>query len=367
MSAPVRIMPTSRRGRIAAAVAVLAAAGVVTPALAVAGPVDTVTDATSHAYRHGLVPTLEHTAQGESNKALGLPILGLQNLSYGGGNGGVGVTTGAPKVYLVFWGSQWGTAATDVNGYTTLSGDPKATAPRLQAFFKGLGTNNEGWSKVMSQYCEGVSSGTTKCPATAPHVGYPTGGALAGVWVDNTAAAPSQATGAQLAQEAIKAAGHFGNTTATANRNAQYAILSPTGTHPDGYNTATSNWCAWHDWTGDFNVTSPYGPLAFANDPYIPDMGSSCGANFVNAGTAGAIDGVTIVDGHEYAEVITDQFPAGGWTDIQGSENADKCAWISSGQGASANITLTTGSFPVQSTWGNDFNGGQGGCELTHA
>jgi hypothetical protein len=331
-------------------------------------------DALDHAYRHGIVPTVEQALVGAKNGTaqhagiggLTLPLLG-QNLTYGGGNSGVGVTTGAPKVYLVFWGSQWGSAGTDASGYTTLSGDPKATAPRLQAFFKGLGTNGEGWSKVMTQYCEGVSSGTSKCPVTAAHVGYPTGGALAGVWVDNGTASPSQATGDQLAQEAINAAAHFGNTTAAANRNVQYAILSPTGTHPDGYNTASSNWCAWHDWTGDFNATSPYGGIAFANDPYIPDMGSSCGSNFVNAGSSGEIDGVTIVDGHEYSEVITDQIPSGGWTDFQGQENADKCAWISSGQGASQNITLSTGSFPVQSTWGNDFNNGSGGCEITHA
>ena len=50
-----------------------------------------------------------------------------------------------------------------------------------------------------------------------------------------------------------------------------------------------------------------------------------------------------------------------------GYEVADKCAWISSGQGAATNIALATGSFPVQGTWANDFNGGRGGCETTHA
>jgi hypothetical protein len=318
-----------------------------------------------HSYRHGLVPTLEGTANQAKNDLFGLPInlpIG-NNLSYGGGNSGVGVTTGAPKVYLVFWGTQWGTAGTNAKGDSTFTNDSVGAASVVQEFFKGLGTNNEGWSKVMSQYCEGVSSGTTSCPASAPHVGYPTGGALAGVWYDNSAAAPSQATGDQLAQEAITAAAHFGNTTAASNRNAQYAILSPTGTHPDGFNTATSNWCAWHDWTGDFNVSSPYGGIAFANDPYQLDMGSSCGQNFVNSGAAGNTDGFTIVFGHEYSEVITDQFPAGGWTDLQGSENADKCAWISSGTGKSQNITLATGSFAVQSTWGND----KSQCEITHA
>jgi len=318
-----------------------------------------------HSYRHGVIANrTKATTQTRSNAAsTATARYTFTGLQYFGGTDGVGVVTGQPKVYLVFWGTQWGTQSTNAKGDATFSGDTAGMAPVQQEFFKGLGTNSEGWSKVMTQYCEGVSAGASTCPAGAPHVGYPTGGALAGVWFDNAAPAPSQATGDQLSHEAVKAAAHFGNTTAAANRNAQYAILSPTGTHPDGFNTATSNWCAWHDWTGDFNPVSPYGGIAFANDPYQLDMGSSCGQNFVNSGSAGTTDGFTIVFGHEYSEVITDQFPAGGWTDIQGQENADKCAWISSGTGKSQNITLATGSFAVQSTWGND----KSQCEITHA
>ena len=66
--------------------------------------------------------------------------------------------------------------------------------------------------------------------------------------------------------------------------------------------------------------------------PYVTDLGASCGQNFVNAGSAGTLDGVTIVEGHEYAETITDQNPAGGWTDRTGDENADKCAWVGAGR-----------------------------------
>ena len=356
----------SRRARRIAFGALAAAAsaavmGSVVPAQAQG--VDAVGDLAGHPYRHGLVQTLG---------ANDLPNLGLNNLSYGGGTGGVGVTTGAEKVYLIFWGSQWGTTGTDANGYTTLTGDPNATAAKLQGFFKGLGTNGESWSGVMTQYCEGVASGTTTCPAGSAHVAYPSGGALAGVWADTSAAAPAQATGTQIGAEANAAAAHFGNTTASSNRNAQYVILSPTGTHPDGFNTTTSQFCAWHDYTGDTSLPnggpgSPYGQLAFTNMPYVTDMGSSCGENFVNGGPGGVDDGVTIVEGHEYAETITDQFPAGGWTDLTGQENGDKCAWISSGQGASQNITLSTGSYPVQSTWANDFSNGSGGCEVSHA
>jgi hypothetical protein len=109
--------------------------------------------------------------------------------------------------------------------------------------------------------------------------------------------------------------------------------------------------------------------------PYLPDAGTSCGRNFVNAGSAGLLDGVTIVGSHEYAETITDQSPnsdvnglilTGGWADSSGYENGDKCSWIRSGQGASQNLVLSTGSFAVQSTWANDLGGGTGGCELFH-
>jgi serine protease len=292
---------------------------------------------------------------------------------YGGGNAGVGVTTGAPKVYLVFWGSQWGSQSTNAQGYLTLSGDPSGMAPALQGLMKGLGTGSETWSGVMTQYCEGVAAGAQVCPASAPHVGYPIGGALAGVWADTTAAAPASATGHQLATEAVNAANHFGITTQAANRNTQYVIVSPSGTTPDGFNTPNGAFCAWHDFSGDPSLpgggaASASYMVAFTNLPYVTDAGGSCGANYINPGAAGLTDGVTIVGGHEYAETITDQFPNGGWLDSTANqnENADKCAWIATGQGASQDVTLTTGTFAMQSTWANDFNGGTGGCEISH-
>jgi hypothetical protein len=224
---------------------------------------------------------------------------------------------------------------------------------------------------VMTQYCQGISTDTQTCPIGATHVGYPTGGVLAGVWVDESSAAPAQATGHEIGLEAVSAATHFANLTQTANRNAQYVIVSPPGTHPDGFNTSGVQFCAWHDYTGDNtlsggSVASPSGQLAFTNLPYVTDSGKSCGQGFVNPGSAGALDSVTIVEGHEYAETLTDPYPSSGWLDGPGNENGDKCAWITVGQGASRNITLSTGSFAVQSTWSNDYNGGSGGCEASH-
>ncbi len=322
----------------------------------------------NHPYRHGAEPTITQQAKIKAY-AQTHPATGPNTLSYGGGIDGIGVTSGTPKVYLVFWGTQWGTQSTDSNGNLTFSNDTAGAAPYLQNMFKGLGTGNELWSGTMTQYCDGpnVSSGATSCASNDAHIGYPTGGALAGVWYDNSAAEPDPASGHQLAVEAVNAAGHFGNTTATSNRYAQYDILSATGTDPDSYQSG--GFCAWHDYNGDSTLDgggaapSSYGDIAFTNMPYVVDAGSGCGENYVNSGSTGTLDGFSIVNGHEYAETITDQNPAGGWINSSnGEENGDECAWINSGQGASANVTMGNGSYAMQSTWSNDTNE----CDISH-
>ena len=266
--------------------------------------------------------------------------LASNTLTYGGGP----VITSKPKLYIVFWGTQWGTRSTDSNGNLKFSNDTPGAAGRVQQMIKGLGTGGELWSGILTQY----------------GVPYPTGGGvLAGVWYDNASAAPSMASEPQIGNEAVKAAGHFGNITAASNQGVQYVVFSPKGTNPDNYKT--NGFCAWHDWNGDLGVSSSYGDVALTNLPYLSDVGASCGAGFVNPGSN--LDGYTIVEGHEYAETITDQNPAGGWTSFStGQENADECAWISSGQGKSANVTMGNGSYPMQSTWSND----TARCDITH-
>jgi hypothetical protein len=268
---------------------------------------------------------------------------GGPNLSYHGGTNGVGVETGSDKVYLVYWGSQWN------------SNDPSGEATIQQNFFKGVGGSS--WNNSVTQYCEGVSSGTIFCNGAGTAATNPKG-VLAGVWYDNASAAPSRPRQSQLANEAIRAVAHFGNTSATSNTTAQYVINTATGNDPSGFGT---QYCAWHS-----STSSSYGSIAYTNMPYITDAGASCGANFVNSGSAGLTDGITIVGGHEFAETETDIYPSTGWLDSTGSENGDKCAWISSGQGAAADISLSTGTFAVQSLWSNAFNSDAGGCVLSY-
>jgi serine protease len=263
------------------------------------------------------------------------------NLAYRGGIGGIGVET-APTVYLVLWGSQW-------NG-----NDPSGEEPLLANFFTDAGGSS--WLRSVTQYCQGVASGTVFCNAgDTPAGGGVSFNATGSVWYDNASAAPSSPSQSQLASEAVRAAAHFGNTAAGSNNTTQYVIATATGNNASGF---VSQYCAWHS-----STSSSYGNIAYTNLPYITDGGASCGANFNGLG---AKAGITIVEGHEMAETITDQYPNGGWLDRNGEENGDKCAWIQSGQGASANVTMNGATFPVQSLWSNAFNSDRGGCVLSY-
>ena len=284
-------------------------------------------------------PTVEaastDSARGEASGAASTS----SNLYYHGGVGGIGVET-APKIYLVLWGSQWN------------NNDPSGEEAILVNFYRGVGGNS--WTNSVTQYCQGVASGTYTCGSSGQHAGNQTGMFVA-AWYDNASAAPNHPSQSQMATEAARAAAFFGNKTAASNASVQYVIATAHGYNMRGFAT---QWCAWHS-----STSSSYGTLAYTNMPYMTDGGASCGANFNGLG---AKAGITIVGGHEMAETMTDQFPNGGWLDSGGAENGDKCAWISSGQGASANVSFSTGTFPVQSLWSNAFNGGAGGCVLSY-
>ena len=261
------------------------------------------------------------------------------DLSYHGGTGGIGVET-APRLYLVLWGSQWN------------NNDPSGEESILHSFYTGV--FGSSWLNSVTQYCQGVPTGTVLCKGAGTPAGNQNG-MLAGVWYDSTSAAPSHPRQSQLAAEAVRAAQHFGNNSSSLNASTQYVIATATGNNSSGFGR---QYCAYHS-----STSSTVGNVAYTNLPYITDAGASCGANFNGLGPDA---GITIVGGHEMGETITDQFPSSGWTDSSGSENGDKCAWISSGQGASADIVLSTGTFPVQSLWSNAFNSDAGGCVLSY-
>ncbi|MDF3298402.1 hypothetical protein [Streptomyces tropicalis] len=253
--------------------------------------------------RHGVVPQKDSAAAHGARKAAAGGPLYYNN----------GPVEHALKVYLVFWGSQWNSDSNGVANYE-------------KNLFQGLGTSQDSWSTVNSQYTDNSGG--------RPSFG---GAVLAGSWTDSASAAPASSSQAQIAAEANVGAQHFG----VSGTDVQIVVLSPSGTSPDGF--PNSGFCAWHDWNG--NVT-------YTNMPYVLDAGASCGANSVQ----NRLDGFSIVGGHEYAETATDPQPASGWVASDGEENGDLCAWQNLGT-----ISLPTGTFAMQPTWSND----AGGCAMS--
>jgi len=206
----------------------------------------------------------------------------------------------APKVYVVYWGWQ---------------SDPSGEQAYLNNFLSSVGGTQ--WLSTVNQYGSGSNS------------------TLSGTWSDS-ASVPSHPSDSAIQAEAAKAAGHFGAGTSV---NVQIVVATPTGHSTRGFGT---QWCAYHGAvSSDPNVT-------YTDLPYMTDAGSSCGANSVRS----QLDGVSIVEGHELAEAITDPL-LNAWYDSSGAEIGDKCAW----QNLST-ISTSKGTFAVQSLWSNS----AGGC-----
>jgi serine protease len=207
----------------------------------------------------------------------------------------------APKVYVVYWG--W-------------TSDPSGEQTYLNNFLSSVGGTS--WLSTVKQYGAGSPSGL-----------------LGGTWSDS-ASVPSHPSDSNIQAEAAKAAGHFGTGTSD---NVEIVVATPTGHSTRGFGT---QWCAYHGAvSSDPNVT-------YTDLPYMTDAGTSCGANSVRS----TLDGVSIVEGHELAETITDPL-LNAWYDSSGAEIGDKCAWINL-----STITTSTGTFAVQPLWSN----AAGGC-----
>jgi hypothetical protein len=247
-----------------------------------------------------------------------------------------------PQVYLSFWGPEWSSAA--------------GAKDYLTSFFGAVGGSD--WLASTTQYCSGrLDSPFTSCvgrsiqPITNPF------GQLKGTWDDTTSVSystPLSSCGLSAADPgdcdvmmaAARAASHFG----ALPQGAVIMVMSPSGRSQPGF--PSGGWCAYH-WAIPSGAALPGSGTAFAYLPFQPDAGGSCGANSVNSGPQGIYDGFSIIGGHEYAEAITDLYPASGWVDGSGAENGDKCAWVNIGNGLFAGQ-----SFAIQPLWSN----AAGGC-----
>jgi hypothetical protein len=238
----------------------------------------------------------------------------------------------SPRTYVVFWGD-WSTTTDSLN-----------VQGQLYWFLASIGGSS--FNNKVAAYAQGCNLNSYTCPSTARYIQNKSN-QLKNFWYDNSYV-PARPTQADVAAEATRTAQHF----ADYDVNTQFVIALPRG-HDDASFPAT---CGYHAWALYGNYTIQYTSLS-----YTPDAGSSgCWNN-----TFGSIlDGVTIVESHEYAETETDPWVGAGngnegWDDStrQYGEIGDKCA--ASGQAYNLRMTFYAGSstftFPVTTVW-SDYN-----------
>lgn len=200
----------------------------------------------------------------------------------------------APKFYLTFWGYK-------------KSGDPDKVKPLLIDYTKNMGGSPH--NNIEVQYYQGANSGSRAYITNAANQ-------FGGSWNDDSAI-PKRPTDPQVAAEAVRAVKHFGY-----DAGGVYVIATAHKHSESGFGP---HFCSYHNLTTDGSET-----VVYDNIPYMPDAGKQCGAKIIKPPSdESAVDeGVTILAGHEYGEVITDPFflNDAAWIGPDG-EIGDACAW----------------------------------------
>ena len=217
--------------------------------------------------------------------ATALPALPPKHLRYHGGP-----VLRNPHLYLIFW------------GYGTV-GDPDAVAPLLISYAGDIG--GSAYADIVTQY-----HGHSRRHITNPSH------QLAGWWFDERAI-PVQPSARAVAAEAVRGMNHFGGY----DPEGSYVVATAHDHNSLGFGVL---YCAYHA------VTVSNGKvLSYTNLPYVPDARKDCGADFIPppSDESSKDEGVTIVEGHEYAESITDPQLPSGWSDPNWGEIGDMCEW----------------------------------------
>jgi hypothetical protein len=120
-----------------------------------------------------------------------------------------------------------------------------------------------------------------------------------------------------------------------------------------------TNYCGWHT-----AGTPSAGHVRYSFVGNAKRCLSSCAAQgTVSPNGNPGVDGMLSVVAHELEEAVTDPDPRSGWTDAQGAENADKCAWTfghsqyQTANGSWANMHLGTRDYLIQRNLFHNLNG----------
>lgn len=202
-----------------------------------------------------------------------------------------GIAQTAPKVRVVFWGSNW-------NNPANLAG--KALISKL---FEGM--SGSAYQGILTQYF-GAEGGFI-----SPNIEY-------SIATDTRVTAPQGVGYESFAEEADWAAVNFGW---PQSLNTQYVLITAPGTT---YQSEFTGFCAYHTYDEASPIWHVYSVVPYAGDaPFGTENG--CSGYY---GGGDAMKATSVMASHEYAEAVTDPFwdYLPGWLDYEGYEIGDICA-----------------------------------------
>ena len=211
------------------------------------------------------------------------------------------------------------------NTYAVYWGDQTAFPPDLKTGMASLlgGFNGSAYMGIGTQYMRGAQISTTYSATPLVDSSNP------------PSHAPSTAT---LGAEIVKLVG-------TPDPNGIYIIFTS--------NAPKINYCAFHDKATTADGLTTFQVAYVPNQALLPGCSpytaQNLHCNTYSDGTVSSFDSVA----HEFMEAVTDPH-IDAWYDQTGQEIADKCNYNYQGC-----VSLSTGSFQIQSLWSNAISGCQ--------
>ena len=237
------------------------------------------------------------------------------------------------------------TPAIQWNGGPVMTASPDVHLIWYGNWAQSNGSDNATGQQIVRDFMSGVG-GSAYLQINQPYTG--SNGQVTGFIGQTYEADVGYTNGKRLSDNAISTiVSNYITKTGRKDSNAVYFVLTSSDVaETSGF---CNRYCGWH--------TS--GTLAGANIKYsfVGNANrclSGCAAQTTGPNGNAGVDGMVSVIAHELEEALTDPNPRSGWTDSNGAENADKCAWTFGSQlktasnGAFYNVTLGSRNFLIQ-------------------
>jgi len=178
-----------------------------------------------------------------------------------------------PRLYLIFWGSEWNTGAEAI-----------AEKAEVERLYNGL--PGSAWQGILSQYYG----------PWGHYVSFSSAPGVQGNLTDTSVKAPKEVNSGSVSNEITAAINSQGWQAAAENNNTQFVLMFPPGATFKNEFGAYREFCGYHTVRNEHSTTT-----------VLLSPGGGC--YFAHTGPPS----FSFIASHEYAESATDPYPGRGW------------------------------------------------------